>query len=145
VPSDEQKEMVEVPSPALSKRGARRVIQRATVLVGRERAIRQRLREVELTTRWRVEDWDLEWTVLLNHGRVEFHRGHVGKAQVNYVWQTGEGFRGQIESGIVPSRGFQYIGDPIWRRVVDPLFTAFAAALRRVLADPVDDDGVRLL
>ena len=129
----------------LSKRGARRVIQRAFVLVGRERAIRQHLREVELNTHWWVEDWNLEWTVLLDHGRVEFHRGHVGKAQVNYLWQTGEGFLRHIETKSAPEEGFQSAGDPVWRRVVDPVFTAFLAELREVLADPVDDGGIRLL
>jgi hypothetical protein len=145
VTTDEQTQNRATTFPALSKRGARRVIQRACVLVGRDRALRQNLREVELNTRWCVEDWGLEWTVVLDHGRVEFHRGRVGKPQVTYVWQTGEDFLGQVESGSASKDGFLFIGDPIWRRVVDPVFTAFLTALRAVLADPVDDDGVRLL
>ncbi len=131
--------------PALSKRGARRVIQRAFVLVGREKSIRKHLREVELNTRWAVEDWDFEWTVLLDHGRLEFHRGHVGKPQVNYIWRMGEEFLGHIESGVAPKDGFQFVGDLIWRRVVDPVFDSFATALRAVLTNPVDDDGEPLL
>jgi hypothetical protein len=142
---DGQNGKLGVASPALSKRAARRVIQRAFVLVGRDRAIRQRLREVDLDVRWTVEDWNLEWTVLLDRGRVEFHRGHVGKPQLSYVWRTGEGFLGHIESGVAPQDEFQFIGDVAHRRVMDPVFRAFAAALRSVLADPVDDDGVRLL
>jgi hypothetical protein len=131
--------------PLLSKRGARRAIQRAFVLVSRQRSIRQHLRAIELNTRWTVEDWELEWTVLLDHGRLEFHRGHIGKPQVEYAWQTAEGFFGHLGSGSAPEIGFQLVGDPVWRRVVDPVFKSFAAALRAVLAHPVDDDGARLL
>ena len=143
--SDEQSRESEVVAPALSKRGARRVIQRAFVLVGRERAIRQHVREVELNTQWAIEDWGLEWTVVIDHGRLEFHRGHVGEPQVSYLWETGEEFLGQVESGRAPRDDFQMVADPIWRRVVDPVFNSFLTTLRAVLADPIDDDGVRLL
>jgi len=132
-------------STGLSKRGARRVIQRAFVLVGRQRAIRQHLREVELNSHWRVEDWDLEWTVRFDHGRLEFHRGHVGQAQASYAWQTGECFLAHTRSGTAPNEGFQFVADPVWRHVVDPVFKAFSTTLRSVLADPVDDEGTRLL
>jgi len=145
VASDEQNRKSEVVVPDLSKRGARRVIQRAFVLVGRERAIRQHIREVELNTHWAIEDWGLEWTVVFDHGRLEFHRGHIGKPQLTYLWETGDEFLAQVESGTAPGKGFQLVGDPIWRRVVDPVFNSFLTALRAVLADPIDDDGVRLL
>lgn len=143
--SGEQSQKSEVVTPALSKRGARRVIQRAFVLVGRERAIRQHIREVELNTHWAIEDWELEWTVAIDHGRLEFHRGHVGKAQVTYSWPTGEDFLTQVETGAAPRNEFQLVADPIWRRVIDPVFNSFLTVLRVVLADPIDDDGVRLL
>ena len=58
--SEKQAQESEVTLPALSKRGARRAIQRAFVRVGRERAIRQHLREAELTTLWTIEDWGFE-------------------------------------------------------------------------------------
>lgn len=143
--TDEPTENAATTSTALSKRGARRVIQRAFVLVGRERAIRQQIREVELNTQWAIEDWGLEWTVVFDHGRLEFHRGRVGKPLVNYHWETGEEFLGQVESGASSRDGLQFVGDPVWRRVVDPVFKSFLTTLRAVIADPVDDDGVRLL
>jgi hypothetical protein len=145
VTSGERDRKSEETVPALSKRAARRVIQRAFVLVGRERAIRQHIREVELNTQWTVEDWGLEWTVQLAHGRLVFHRGHVGRPQVSYIWETGEGFMGHVESRILPEQGFRLVADPIWRRVVEPVFNSFLTAVRAVLADPVDDDGKRLL
>src|SRR3990172_5540976 len=85
--------------PSISKRGARRVIQRAFVLVGRDLAIRQYLRDVELNTRWTVEGWNLEWTVLVDRGRLDFHRGHVGRPDVTYAWRTSDEFFSQIETG----------------------------------------------
>jgi hypothetical protein len=145
VASGKRERRSEVITPALSKRGARRVIQRAFVLVGRERAIRQHVREVELNMQWVVEDWGLEWTVVIDHGRLEFHRGRVGKPQVSYIWETGERFLGQVETKAAPEKGFCFIADPVWRRVVEPVFNSFLTALRAVLADPVDDDGERLL
>ncbi len=130
---------------ALSKRGARRVIQRSFVLMGRNKALRQKLRSVVLTTRWAVEDWGLEWTVLVAKGQLEFHRGHVGKAQVQVTWKAGEDFVAQLESGAAPSEGMQIECEPADRRNVDLLFQSFIETLRNVLADPIDDDGVRLV
>ena len=134
----------EVAAPSLSKRGARRVIQRTFVLMGRDKALRQRLKSVELTMRWMVEDWGLEWTVILAQSHLAFHRGHVGKAQVSFRWKTGDDFLGQIEKGPNPGEGFELECEPALRRVVDLLLAAFCNTLKTVLADPVDDDGVRL-
>ncbi|MBI4165243.1 MAG: hypothetical protein HY508_05860 [Acidobacteria bacterium] len=135
----------EEPVASLSKRGARRVIQRAFVLMGRDKALRQRLKGVELMTRWMVEDWGLEWTVIIDRGRVEFHRGHFGKAQVSFLWKTGDDFLGQVASGRDPGDGFGLECVPALRRVLDLLLAAFCSTLRTVLTDPVDDDGVRLV
>lgn len=131
--------------PSLSKRAARRVIQRAFVLVGRDKALRQKFRSVELASHWRVEDWDLKWTVVVDEGHIEFHRGHVGKAKVSFLWMTGDDFLGQIVTGTNPGGGFDLDCEAALRRVADPLFAAFASTLKVVLADPIDDDGVRLM
>jgi len=42
------------------KRAARRIIQRAFVLMGRDKVLRHQIRESESTTLWIVEDW--EWS-----------------------------------------------------------------------------------
>lgn len=136
----------EVPFPALSKRGARRVIQRAFVLVGRQRAIRQHLREADLTTLWVLADWGLEWTVILDHGRLEFHRGRTGKPRVTLAWQSAAGFFEQLQAGNpFEEEDFEFIGDAPLRRVVEPVGAAFSSSLREVLRNPVDDDGEPLL
>jgi hypothetical protein len=129
----------------LSKRGARRVIQRAVVLMGRDKALRQKLRSVELTTRWLIEDWGSEWTVIVDQGHIAFHRGHVGKPQVKFLWTTGDAFLSHLEPKSTPAEGFKLECEPALRRVVDMLFQPFLTTLRNVLADPVDDDGVRLV
>jgi hypothetical protein len=134
-----------VASPALSKRGARRAIQRAFVLAGRERAIHQHLREAELTTLWAIADWGLEWTVVFDHGRLEFHRGRAGRPRLTYSWPRADDFFAHIEDGPPGPDGFACIGDPGVRKFAEPVFNAFASALRTVLANPVDDDGEQLL
>jgi hypothetical protein len=145
VTNDGQIAKDEIPFPALSKRGARRAIQRAFVLVGRERAIRQHLREAELTTLWVIEDWGLEWTVVFDHGKLEFHRGRAGKPRLTYTWRTSDNFFGRIEAAVSDAGRAECAGDPAVRKFAEPVFAAFAIALRTVLANPVDDDGEPLL
>jgi hypothetical protein len=130
---------------ALSKRGARRVIQRAFVLVGRDRAVRQHLRSARLTTLWAVEDWGLEWTVGLNRGKFEFHRGKTGQPQLTFRWQTAEEFSRQMETGVVGKDAVDSGDDPALRRFIDPVWAAFRRHLRNVLANPIDEDGERLV
>jgi hypothetical protein len=135
-----------VPSfPALSKRGARRAIQRAFVLVGRDRRIRQHLREADLTTLWLLEDWGLEWTVTLDHGKLEYHRGRVGRPNLTFTWRTAEAFLRQIETGKPVEGTFEWLGDSAWKKLCEPVFEAFCGALHGVLHHPIDDDGERLL
>jgi hypothetical protein len=143
--SDEPNAKSEVTFPALSKRGARRAIQRAFVLAGRERAIRQHLREAELTTLWAIEDRGLEWTVVFDHGRLEFHRGRAGKPGLSYTWRTADDFFRHAEAGLPDSTNFECTGDPVVCRLAEPVFMAFARALRAVLANPVDDEGEPIL
>ena len=131
--------------PALSKRAARRAIQRAFVLVGRDRRVRQHLREVELTTLWVLEDWRLEWTVVLDHGRLDFHRGRVGRPNLTFAWRTAEAFFSQIETGKPVEGAFELVGDVAWKKLCEPVYEAFYSSLRGVLLNPIDDDGERLL
>ena len=56
--------------PSISKRAARRVIQRAIVLTGRDRSVRQNIREVRIATLWVLENWNHERTVNLERGMV---------------------------------------------------------------------------
>jgi len=131
--------------PALSKRAARRAIQRAFVLVGRDRRIRQHLREADLTTLWVLEDWGLEWTVVLDHGRLDFRRGRVGRSNLTFVWRTAEAFFSQVETGRPVEGAFEWVGDAGWKKLSEPLYDAFCGSLRGVLHHPIDDAGERML
>jgi len=75
-----------------SKRAARRIIQRAFVLTGRDRQLRQHIREIRLTTLWILEDWDLVWTVNIDRGRIEFERRPAKHPDLTLSWQTAEEF-----------------------------------------------------
>ncbi len=125
----------------LSKRAARRIIQRAFVLVGRERAVRQHLREVELITLWVIEDLDLEWTLILNHGTLEFHRGRSAKPQLTLVWSEGARFFAAPEPRARGDEGFEKIGDAAHWKTLEPVYRSLGPALSEVLRNPVDDQN----
>ena len=75
-----------------SKRAARRILQRAFVLTGRDRPLRQHIREAHLTTLWIVEDWDLVWTVTIDRGKVEFERRPAKHPDLTLSWPTAREF-----------------------------------------------------
>ena len=129
---------------SLSKRGARRVIQRAHVLIGRDKGFRQRTRGLALNTQWTIEDWDLEWTALLAEGRLESYRGHTGRPQISFRWKTGEDFMSHVESGRTPGDGFRLECQAADKVVAELLLARFCATLKSVVINPVDDAGVRL-
>src|SRR5580704_7076422 len=85
------------PATSLSKRAARRIIQRAFVLMGRDKVLRHQIRESEITTLWAVEDWEMEWTVFLHRGRFEIERRPAKKPDVTLTWPTAEEFFGQVD------------------------------------------------
>src|SRR3989304_2413983 len=115
--------------PALSKRAAGRLIQRAFVLVGRDKSIRQQLREASLITLWRLEDWGLEWTVAVEGGKFQFHRGKAGRPQLTYSWRSVDHFFYQIERGGSDPDAFHCDGSPELRRLFGPVFVAFSKSL----------------
>ncbi len=132
-------------STKLSKRAARRIIQRAFVLMGREKSLRQHIRETELTTLWVLEDWDLAWTVVLHRGRFEVERRPARHPDVTLTWPTAEEFFEQAEqsgAGAPPGNLLPAEGH---RRFFEPLLRGFYKALRHVLGNPVDDVGESLL
>jgi hypothetical protein len=130
---------------SLSKRAARRIIQRAFVLMGRDKFLRQQIRESEITTLWRVEDWDMEWTVFLHRGRFEVERRPAKHPHVTLAWPTAADFFQQVDrSGDVHVQ-VQILPEQEHRRFFQTLLRGFFACLRHVLANPVDDVGESLL
>ena len=100
-----------------SKRAARRILQRAFVLTGRDRALRQHIREARFTTVWILEDWDLVWTVIIDRGKIDFERRPARHPDLTLTWPTAVDFfssasrlsppRGRLREGISHGAGFQ--------------------------------------
>ncbi|MEJ2009525.1 MAG: hypothetical protein P8Z30_15440 [Acidobacteriota bacterium] len=125
--------------PSISKRAARRLIQRAIVLTGRNRSVRQHIREVHLATLWVLEDWNLEWTVNLDRGRVHFDRRPTRKPDVTLTWPNAEEFFSRIQEGGAPDDTLAMEGDPELRTYVDPVYRSFCRSLEEVIKYPFDD------
>lgn len=138
-------------SVPFSRRAARRLIQRAWVLAGRDRAARQYIRELRLTTLWTLEDWDFAWTVHFERGKLTFDRRTPKSPDVTFTWQSATDFFRQVEEsslaafGSSHAEGFRYEGPIELRRTLEPVGRAFGSALSHVLRHPVDENGDPLL
>ena len=144
-PGDEERTIEAVADPtALSKRAARRLIQRAFVLAGRDRNVRQHIRAAKCLMLWAIEDWELEWTVSLDRGRVEFDRRPTKRPDLTLSWPTAEAFFMQVTKGTRKDDAPEHSGAPGFWKAAQPVYSAFCAAMREVLSDPVDENGVRL-
>jgi hypothetical protein len=144
-PGDEDRSIEAVADPtALSKRAARRLIQRAFVLAGRDRNVRQHIRSAKCLTLWAIEDWELEWTVSLDRGRLEFDRRPTKRPDLTLAWATADDFFKQVTTGTRKDDAPEHSGAPGFWKVAQPVYSAFCAAMRGVLQNPVDENGVRL-
>jgi hypothetical protein len=132
-------------SPALSKRAARRIIQRAWVLAGRERRVREHIRSAGFSTLWILEDWNFTWTVVFDRGRLEFDRRPTKRPDLTYTWQSAAGFFTEIETGVRAAQGFQAEGDLALQRVCEPVFRSFTKTLQALLGQPVGENGMPLV
>lgn len=131
--------------PRFSKRAARRLIQRAFVLAGRDKHLRQHIREAHLTTRWVLRDWELAWTVLISHGHIEFDRRPAKHPDLTLTWENASDFFTHAETGAPLPEEVVLEGDPALRRFSEPVYKAFFRSLGSVLRYPVDEQGESLL
>ncbi len=129
----------------LSKRATRRLIQRALVLLARDKHVRQHLREARMTTLWVLEDWNFAWTIVLDRGKIEFERRPSRRPDLTISWPSVDEFFRQVDDGVAAEGKFDSPGEEEFRRFAEPLRKAFLLSLRHVLANPVDDAGVSLL
>ena len=133
------------PATSLSKRAARRIIQRAFVLMGRDKFLRTQIRESEITTLWIIEDWELEWTVFLHRGRYEVERRPTKHPDVTLTWSTAEEFFQQVDRSGEAQVQVEISPPQEHRRFFETLLRGFFTCLRHVLASPIDDVGESLL
>jgi hypothetical protein len=131
--------------PGLSRRAARRLIQRATVLVGRNRHVRQHIREAHVSMLWVLEDWRFEWTLTLDRGRLEFDRRKVKRPDLTLTWQVAARFFASATSGLDGKEDYSIQGSTEFRRYAELIWKALRSALGDVLRFPFDDAGVRLV
>ena len=133
------------PAPQeLSRRAARRLIQRATVLAGRDRNVRQHIREARVTMHWVLEDWGFEWTVILDRGRIKFDRRPVRHHDVTVTWREAASFFASAREARDKRDDYSIEGGAQFRRYAELIWKALRFSLGEVLRFPFDDDGVRL-
>jgi hypothetical protein len=137
-------ESKEYPLPP-SKRAARRILQRAFVLTGRDRQLRQHIREARLTTLWILEDWDLIWTVIIDRGKIEFERRPAKHPHLTLSWRTANEFFSCARGDASPESRPELAGGLELRRVASNLLKCFFGYLGHVLRNPVDGAGESLL
>ena len=128
-----------------SKRAARRILQRAFVLTGRDRQLRQHIREARLTTLWVLEDWDLVWTVIIDRGKIEFERRPAKHPDLTVSWQTANEFFSCARESTSPESSPELAGNLELRRIASNLLKCFFRYLGQVLRNPVDGAGESLL
>jgi hypothetical protein len=128
-----------------SKRAARRIVQRAFVLTGRDRQLRQHIREARLTTLWILEDLDLVWTVTIDHGKIEFERRPAKHPDLTLSWQTASEFFSCAREGTSAESRLELAGNLELQRVASHLLKRFLGHLGHVLRNPVDGAGESLL
>ena len=113
--------------------------------MGRDKHIRQHIREARLTTRWVIEDVGLEWTVVLNRGRFDFGRRPAKAPEVTLTWRSAAAFFRRAEGLPTEEDNFTWDGTMKVRRFFDPLLRVFFQSLQHVLRHPFDDVGESLL
>lgn len=144
-PSPEPPPHLQDPATSLSKRAARRIIQRAFVLMGRDKVLRRHIRTCDIRTFWIVEDWELEWTVFLRRGKFEVERRPAKHPEVTFSWPTAAKFFQQVDHTSEADVKVQIVPEQTQRRFWERLLRGFFVCLRHVLANPVDDTGESLL
>ena len=131
--------------PPISKRAARRLIQQAFVLTGRDRTVRQHIREARLATVWVLEDWKFEWTVTIDRGKVRFDRRPTRTPHMTLTWPDAAEFLAAVQEGRVPDDSKVMAGNPDLRTYVEPVYRSFCRSLEQVIKHPIDDAGNPLM
>jgi len=121
------------------------MIQQACVLTGRDRSVRQHIREARLATHWVLADWDFEWTVNLDRGKVRFERRPASAPDVTLTWPSAAEFLTSIEEGRAPDAAMVFEGKLELRNSVLLVYKSFCRSLEKVMANPVDDAGNTLV
>ncbi|HET7099696.1 MAG TPA: hypothetical protein VFJ52_00985 [Terriglobia bacterium] len=137
--------MNETDRPPISKRAARRLIQQAFVLAGRDRSVREHIRKARIQTLWVLEDWDFEWTVIIDRGKVRFDRRPTRTPDMTLTWPDAAEFLTAVQEGRVPDDSRVLAGNMDLRTFVEPVYRRFCRSLEQVIKSPIDDAGNSLM
>lgn len=121
------------------------MIQQAFVLTGRDRSVRQHIREARLETLWVLEDWNFEWTVTIDRGRIRFDRRPTRTPDVTLAWPDAAAFLAAIEEARAPDDSRVLAGNRDLLVYVEPVYKSFCRSLGEVIKYPVDDAGNPLM
>ena len=110
-------------------------------MAGRDRVVRQHIREARLATVWVLEDWGFQWTVTIDRGKVRFDRRPARVPDITLRWPDAREFLARVEEGRAPDDSMQIEGSAGFRQYVEPVYRSFCRALEQVMKDPVDDAG----
>ena len=115
------------------------------MLTGRDRTVRQHIREARVTTVWMLEDWSFEWTITLDRGKVRFDRRPARMPDMTLTWPNAAEFLDAIEQGRTPDDSLTMEGNLAFRSFIDAVYRSFCRSLQRVIQYPVDDAGDPLM
>ena len=121
------------------------MIQQAFVLTGRERSVRQHIREARVETLWVFEDWNFAWAVSIDRGKIRFDRRPSRAPDMTLTWPDTAEFLAAIQEGRVPDDSKVVEGDPDVQGYVETVYRSFCRSLEQVLKYPVDDAGNPLM
>ena len=121
------------------------MIQQAFVLTGRDRSVRQHIREARIETLWVLENWNLAWTVAIDRGKVRFERRPARTPDLSLTWTDAEEFFAAIQEGRVPDGSRVVAGNLDFQAYVEPVYRSFCRSLEQVIKYPVDDAGNPLM
>jgi len=141
----EETSSLQDPATSLSKRAARRIIQRAFVLMGRDKFLRTQIRGARITSLWVIEDWQLEWTVFFHRGKFVVERRPAKHPDATLTWATAGDFFRQVDRAGETNVQVQIVPPQEHRRFFETILRGFFACLRHVLSNPFDDAGESLV
>ena len=134
------------PATSLSKRAARRIIQRTFVLMGKDKvsaAANPRIAKSPRFGSWKTGRWS--GRCFSTAGSLKLERRPAKHPDVTLSWPTAEEFFHQVDRSGDANVQVQILPEQEHRRFFETLLRGFFSCLRHVLANPVDAVGESLL
>ncbi len=86
-----------------------------------------------------LEDWDFEWTVMIDRGKVRFDRRPTRTPDITLTWPDAAEFLAAVQEGRVPDDSRVLAGNTDLLTYVEPVYRSFCRWLEQVIRYPVDD------